>query len=139
MATSEDKTIKLSGRAYERLSRATRRGEDLSDVIIRLTETKLTGLQRRGEMEILTSDGTKVIVKIEQDDCLGAESCVSLAPMVFALDESQLGFGRKDEEPLGMKDVEERTVDSEIIILAARSCPYKAIHVKDGLTGEEIV
>lgn len=131
--------ITLNEMAYTRLKGAMKNGEDFSDAIIRMTETKVTGLQRRGEKEIITSDERKIIARIEQDDCLGAESCVSLAPTVFALDESQLGFGRKGEAPLGMMDVEERTVDSDTIILAAKSCPYRAIHVKDGTTGEEIV
>ena len=38
---SEDKTIGISNKAYDRLSWAKKEGESLSDVIIRLTSTKL--------------------------------------------------------------------------------------------------
>lgn len=68
---------------------------------------------------------------------MGAESCVMVAPTVFSLDVKQLGLFRKSSEPLAMKDVTERTVDSETIVLAAKSCPYGAIYVDDE-TGEEL-
>ncbi len=129
MMESQDNRITLNEMAYTRLKSAMKEGEDFSDVIIRMTETKLAGLQRRGEKEIITSDERKLVVKIEQDNCLAAESCVSLAPTVFALPE---GLAE-------VMDVEDRTVDSETVILAAKSCPYHAIRVKDGTTGEEIV
>ena len=115
-----------------------KKGENYSDVILRLVSTKLDGLQRRGEKEIVTSDNRRLILGVEQDKCLGAESCVALAPMVFALDVSNLGFGRKDEAPLAMREVMDRTVDSDTIIRAALSCPYSAIFVKDAESGEEI-
>ncbi len=134
----EEKTIALSSRAYERLGRARREGESFSDVILRLSSTKLFGLQKRGENEMLTSDERKLVVRIDQDLCLGAESCVTLAPEVFALDESQLGGRRKETEPLGMMDVEEKSVESERIIRAARSCPYRAIIIRDAETGDQI-
>ncbi len=136
-ATGE-KTITLSNRAYERLARARKEGENFSDVILRLSSTKLFGLQKRGENEILTSDSRKVLVRIDQDLCLGAESCVRLAPEVFALDESQLGGRRKETEPLGMMDVEEKSVESDRIIRAAMSCPYRAIIIHDAETGAQI-
>ena len=134
---SEDKTIEVSKKAYDRLSWAKKEGESLSDVIIRLTSTKLDGLQRRGEKEILTSDEKTLVLSIDQGKCMGAESCVALAPLVFALDESNLGFGSQGE-PLGIRDVMEKEVDSESIIVAANSCPYKAIFVKNADTGEQL-
>lgn len=134
----DEKTIALSSRAYERLARARREGENFSDVVLRLSSTKLFGLQKRGDNEIVTSDNRKLVVRIEQDLCLGAESCVTLAPEVFALDESQLGGSRKEAEPLGMMDVEQKSVESERIIRAAMSCPYQAIIIRDAETGEQI-
>ncbi len=65
---------------------------------------------------------------------MGAESCVIVAPSVFSLDVNQLGLFRRGNQPLGMRDVAERTVRSETIVLAAKSCPYKAIYVKDAET-----
>jgi ferredoxin len=136
--TSNERVITLSERAYQRLVRAKKEGEDFSNVILRLSSTKLFGLQKRGENEIKTSDNRKLIIRVEQDLCLGAESCATLAPEVFALDESHLGGSKRGAEPLGMMDVEEGTVESERIIRAARSCPYQAIKILDGETGEQL-
>lgn len=107
-------------------------------MITRLSETKVTALQGRGEREIMTSDKRRLLVRIDQTKCAGAESCVTVAPSIFALDIKQLGWGRKGSEPLGMKNVAEGIVDSETISIAAHSCPYRAIYVKDTNTGEEI-
>jgi len=131
--TAEERRITLSDRVYQRLTRAMGEGESIDDVIMRLTSTKLFGLQRRGEVEILTSDDRSLSVGVDQDLCMGAESCVAIAPEVFSLDEKQLGR-RTSTEPLGMMDVEEGTVDSDRMIRAAKSCPYKAIHVRDKKT-----
>lgn len=135
---TEIATVQVSKKTLERLEKAKKEGETLSDVIARLSETKITALQQRGERAITTSDGRELFVLIDQTKCAGAESCVAVAPSVFALDTSQLGWGRKGSEPLGMKEVEERTIDSETILTAANSCPYRAIYVKDVTTGEEL-
>lgn len=135
--TAQERNIELSDRVYQRLLRAKGEDETISDVIMRLISTKLFGLQRRGEKEIITSDDKTLSVSIDQDLCMGAESCVSLAPEVFSLDESQLGR-RTSFEPLGMIDVDERTVDSEKIVRAAKSCPYKAISVRDKKTEDHL-
>ena len=95
-------------------------------MIIRLTSTTLEGLQRRGEKEIVTSDDRILSVSVDQGKCLGAMSCVALAPEVFALDVSQLGLRRKRDEPLGMRDVMEGEVESDEMIRASQSCPYQA-------------
>ena len=134
----EDKAITLNERAFDRLVKAKKKGESFSDVIVRLSEVKIAALQRRGEKEITTSDNKKLALQIGQDKCMGAVSCVVVAPTIFALDSTRLGGFRRGMEPLGMKEVEERTVDSETVILAAKSCPYKAIYVKDAETGDEL-
>lgn len=131
-----ERTISLEENAFERLTWARREEETYSDVVIRLTSTKIEGLQRRGEIEVMTSDGRKIGIRIEQGKCSGAESCVTLAPEVFALDPTQLG--RTHREPLGVRDVTERQVDSESIIRAVKSCPYGAIQIRDVETGVEI-
>ncbi len=130
----EDQTILITKNAYERLKRAQKEGETLSSVIMRLSSMTLEGLQRRGEKRILTSDDQVLIVEVEQTKCMGAESCVALAPRVFALDASSLG-----REPLGMRDVEDREIDSQAIIDAARTCPYQAIYVRDAKRNNEQV
>ena len=129
----------LNEKAHSMLRKAKKVGESFSDVVIRLSSAKIAGLQKRGENEIITSDERKLIVTVNQDVCVGAESCVTLAPEVFSLDESQLGGHRWDTEPLGMKEVQEKTMESERIILAAKSCPYQAIMVCDAKSGEQIV
>ena len=138
LKNSEERTITLDGRALEILLKAKREDESVSDVINRLSETKVRALQQRGEREISTSDARTLFVRIDQTKCAGAESCVTVAPSVFSLDSSQLGWGRKGNEPLGMKEVAEGTVESETIVIAAVSCPYRAIYVNDRQTGEEL-
>ena len=136
--SAKEGTITLSAKALEILAKAKKQGESFSDVILRLSETKVTALQQRGEREISTSDERRLLVRIVQSKCMGAESCVVVAPTVFALDVKQLGMFRKGSAPLGMKDVAERSVDTETVVLAAKSCPYHAIYVKDAETGEEL-
>lgn len=135
-ATTGNRTILVNAKAFDKLTWAKRKDEDYSDVILRLVSTKLDGLQRRGEKEIVTSDNRRLILSIEQNLCMGAESCVRLAPEVFALDDTRLR-GR-DYEPLAMRDVMDREVPSEKIIAAAQTCPYKSIKVIDAETGEQI-
>jgi len=132
----EDTEIKISERAFNRLSRARKESETLSDVIIRLSAATLEGLQRRGEKEVVTSDGKRLTLTVDQDKCLGAMSCVAMAPSIFSYDVTQEGLWRKRGEPLGMKDAEEGEVDSDTLHLSAESCPYKAIVLKDAVTGE---
>lgn len=68
----EEMEIRINGKAFDRLSKARKEGETFSDVIIRLSAATLEGLQRRGELEVVTSDGKKLILAVEQDKCLGA-------------------------------------------------------------------
>jgi ferredoxin len=134
----EAEGVALDEEALERLRKARREGESYSDVILRLSETKVAALKHRGERQVVSSDGRELVVRIDQGKCAGAESCVTVAPAVFSLDTRQLGWGRRGSEPLGIQDVAERTVDSETIITAAISCPYRAIYLKDARTGEEL-
>lgn len=134
----EQDTIEVSHKAFEKLTWAKKKDESYSDVIIRLVSDKLDGLQRRGEKEIVTQDNKRFILSVEQGKCMGAESCVELAPEVFALDYSNLGFIRNEDAPLAMKDVMDREVPSEKIVIAVQSCPYKAITLKDAETGEQL-
>jgi ferredoxin len=135
MQPLKDEEIQLNETAFQRLNWAKKEGESYSDVILRLISTKLDGLQRRGEKEVVTTDNRRIVINVDQNKCLGAESCSALAPLVFALDVSHF----KDGEPLAMREVMDRTVDSETIIRAAESCPYKAIFVRDAESGEELV
>ena len=138
VASETANKIILDEKAHERISKARREGETDSDVVLRLSDTKVAGLQSRGEGVIMSSDERKLLVPVIEDKCMGAESCVMVAPHVFSLDTKQLGMFSKGNAPLGMKETVDRTVDSETIVLAAKSCPYKAIYVKDAETGEDL-
>ena len=66
-------------------------------------------------------------VTVVRDKCIGAASCVAIAPKVFQLDKENKAVvisqeGNSDDEKL----------------LAAQSCPTAAIVVIDEETGEQI-
>jgi ferredoxin len=63
---------------------------------------------------------------IDRALCIGAASCVAIAPDVFELDE---------ENKAVVKDV--GGADNETILLAAKSCPTRAIFVYNE-NGEQI-
>jgi len=60
----------------------------------------------------------KIIV--DRDLCIGAASCVAIAPGVFALDDENKAYV-----------VDENGADQETILLAAQSCPTQAIILLD--------
>ena len=69
------------------------------------------------------SDGKKVKIGkiyVDRDLCIGAASCVAIAPEVFELDGENKAIVRN---PKG--------ADDETILLAAQSCPTKAIIIYD--------
>jgi len=57
---------------------------------------------------------------IDRDLCIGAASCVAIAPGVFALDEENKAYV-----------VNPDGADNETILLAAQSCPTRAIILLD--------
>ena len=65
---------------------------------------------------------TKKIVKIEIDRelCIGAATCVALAPGVFALDKENKAYV-----------IDKDGATQDMIRLAAESCPTKAIALFD--------
>jgi ferredoxin/predicted CopG family antitoxin len=130
---SEDRTIAVNSRAFDKLTWAKKKDESYSDVIVRLVSTKLDGLQRRGERQIVTRDNRRLTLSIDQSLCMGAESCVVLAPEVFALDASRI-----NNSPIAMRDVMDREIESEKILVAAQTCPYRAIKVVDAESGEQL-
>ena len=70
---------------------------------------------------------SKYQVKVINDKCIGAASCVAIAAMTFKLND------------LDKADIidQDGNVDSEKL-LAAQSCPTSAIEVIDVETGEKI-
>lgn len=81
----------------------------------------------------------KRIAKLEvrRDLCIGAASCVAVAPSTFELDaENKAVLRRKVPPPSSdltrREDLEDQTIDDETLLLAAQSCPTQAIYLYDG-------
>ena len=129
----EDKTIAVNGKAFDKLTWAKKKDESYSDVIIRLVSTNWMAFSEEARRKSLRKTTEDSILSIDQSLCMGAESCVSLAPEVFALDAS-----RVNDSPLAMRDVMDREVPSEKILAASQTCPYKAINIVDAETGEQL-
>ncbi len=73
-----------------------------------------------------TSGPGKYRVKVIRSKCIGAASCVAIAPKVFGLDEKNLAFVISEDELDDMK------------LLAAQSCPTAAIIVEEFETGKQV-
>lgn len=77
----------------------------------------------------------KLTIKVDPDLCIGAASCVTIAPETFQLnDENKAVVLDHSTEPNGR--VYERVIEvtddeKENIILAAQSCPTLAIFLFD--------
>jgi ferredoxin len=69
----------------------------------------------------------KYQIKVIRDLCIGAASCVAVSPAVFQLDNQN-----KAIIPNGATDLPEN------ILLAAQSCPTKAIVIIDTETGQQV-
>lgn len=69
----------------------------------------------------------KYLVKVINNKCIGAASCVALAPGTFRLNEQDIA------------EVITQGGDSdEMILLGAQSCPTAAIIVTDTTTGKQV-
>jgi ferredoxin len=77
--------------------------------------------------------GKKVKVGVDQSLCMGAASCVQLAPEVFRLDWSK----RKSTfDPAPLEKLADVAPDPDRVFFAAQSCPYRAIYLEDADNGE---
>jgi ferredoxin len=69
----------------------------------------------------------KYKIKVLRSTCIGAASCLAVAPDTFQLDsESKSVINADGKDPL------------ESILLAAQACPTKAIVIIDTETGEQV-
>ncbi|MBI2052967.1 MAG: ferredoxin [Candidatus Ryanbacteria bacterium] len=67
------------------------------------------------------ADSPKIArIYVDRELCIGAASCIAVAPGVFALDEENKAIVIND-----------KGADYETILLAAQSCPTKAIILFD--------
>jgi len=70
----------------------------------------------------------KYKVVVIRDKCIGAASCVAIAPKAFKLDDEQ--------KAVVLDSFSEESDDN--LLLAAQSCPTAAIIVTDTETGEQV-
>jgi ferredoxin len=74
---------------------------------------------------------TKIIgkykVEVIREKCIGAGSCVAIAPAVFTLDEAGIAHILSQDGN-----------DDDTKLLAAQSCPTAAIIVTDTETGKQV-
>ena len=69
----------------------------------------------------------KYKVKVLRDACISAGSCIAVSPTTFEFDaENKAKILEKSEDT------------AESILLAAQSCPTKAIIITDAQTGEKV-
>lgn len=66
-------------------------------------------------------------ITVDRDKCIGASSCISVAPETFELD---------DQDIAQVKN--ETGNESDQQLLAAQSCPVGAITIVDQETGEQL-
>ncbi len=69
----------------------------------------------------------KYLVEVIRPKCIGAGSCVAIAPGVFELDEENLA-----------KIISQDGDDDDTKLLAAQSCPTAAIIVTDTTTKKQV-
>lgn len=72
--------------------------------------------------------GRKLKITVDREKCIGAASCVAVAPKTFQLD---------DENKAVVLDMAGWNSNEEIQ-MAAKSCPTLAIIIEDGETGGRI-
>ena len=73
---------------------------------------------------------------IDRNLCIGAASCIAVAPSTFELDPENKAVLRRKQAPPSSdetrrEELEDETIDDETLLLAAKSCPTQAIKVYD--------
>lgn len=73
---------------------------------------------------------------VDRNLCIGAASCIAVAPAGFELDtENKAVLRRKVPPPSSdmtlRAELEDQTIDDETLLLAAKSCPTQAIVIFD--------
>jgi ferredoxin len=83
----------------------------------------------------LVVEGKQVSIHVDWNSCMGAASCVELAPRVFRLD-----WEKKKSvfDPAPLEILDEKGETPEKVFVAAQSCPFRAIVLEDEETGERI-
>jgi ferredoxin len=77
----------------------------------------------------------KITIKVIPDLCIGAASCVTVAPDYYRLNEENkayvLDHGKEEGDPVYERTVEVSEDEKENIILSAQSCPTLAVLILD--------
>lgn len=77
----------------------------------------------------------KLRIKVDPDLCIGAASCVTIAPESFQLNEENkayvLDHGTEPNGRVYERELEVTEEEKQNIILAAQSCPTLAIFIFD--------
>lgn len=68
----------------------------------------------------------KYTVSIDKDLCIGAGTCIAIAPADFQLVDQKAVF------------LEGGETSEETMLMAAQSCPVKAVIIKNTETGEQV-
>lgn len=75
-------------------------------------------------------------IVVDKDLCIGAASCVAVAPGVYELNGENKAVvlkkdGTKNFGPVQKQELLDQQIDDETLLLAAQSCPTNAISVYD--------
>jgi ferredoxin len=77
----------------------------------------------------------KLTIKVDPDLCIGAASCVTVAPETFQLNQENkawvLDHGKEPGGSVYERKIEVTEEEKENIILAAQSCPTLAVFIYD--------
>jgi ferredoxin len=77
--------------------------------------------------QVAKSTKHKYIVEMRKDICIGATTCVAIAPGTFQMNEDNKAIILEGEWE-----------EDDIIMAAAQSCPVFAIIIKDAETGKQL-
>ncbi len=145
LGLNPDASVKEVKRAFKKLALKYHpdryKGEDANERFRKLTQAYNNIMMKEfvEDLEEIKRTGSKKIrryrIEVDWDSCVGSVSCTVIAPDTFKLDERKWKvFSTK--APL---EVNSDTRDTfENILLAAQSCPFKAIFLYDEETGEQI-
>lgn len=86
-----------------------------------------TSVQPVASPQVQTKMIGKYKVEVIREKCIGAASCVAIAPGVFELDEENIAA-----------IISQDGNDDDTKLLAAQSCPTAAIVVTDTSTGQQV-
>jgi ferredoxin len=103
-----------------------------------IIDTRMKGhfaVEKGGWWTGIVVNGKEVAIRVDWNSCMGASSCVELAPKVFRLD-----WEKKKSifDPAPLEVLDEKGDTPEKIFAAAQTCPYRAIILEDRETGERI-